>query len=419
MIPVLPKATWGLLAVIGLSSLGTGMTLPFEMIYLHQVRGLSLSHAGFTLALSTVAAFAVNYVGGVLCDRIGARPTMALGLVVEGCGVLALAHVTEFWHALAAVVVTGVGGGVAWPAQDAMIATTVPEGCRSAAFGIRHAALNAGLGVGGLLAAVITQGGGVASYVTLFFLDAATFLLAAVALWFLNQGPADARPAPEAPGAATGGGYRAVLRDATFLRLWLIVFLLAAAGYAQLYSAVPAYLLGEGFGPGIMGVFSAVNAVTVVIAQIAVLKFIDGRRRTSLITVLCALWSTAWIALVIAASSPGPAAVALVITAAAVFAVGETLLPTSAPVLVNAIAPEAMRGRYNGLTASAFTLGGFVGTAEAGLVLSGGHGRLHFVACIGIFAIVAVLALHTGKRLPSTVNLGQTTLDTAKGLSSC
>lgn len=407
-IPALPKSAWSVVAVVALSSLGTGMTLPFEMIYLHDVRGLSLTQASLAMAVSTGGAFCGNPLGGYLCDRLGSRITMTLGLLVEGCGVLALANASTFGYAMAAVGIAGVGGGASWPAQDAMIATVVPEGKRPSAFSMRHAALNAGFAVGGIMAAMIARSG-TDAIIMLFIIDAATFFLAATVIVFIDL-----------PGLTTGQSaandvklvvtrprYRTVLRDGTFLRLSLINFLLVAAGYAQLYSAVPVFLLDHGFDPAVMGAFSAFNAVTVVAGQIIVLRYLKGVRRTSLIAILSTLWSVSWLLLITVVNLSDLAALITVVVVAVVFAIGETLLPPSVPVLVNAIAPDDLRGRYNGLAASAFSLAAIIGTAIAGWVLDHGYGRAHFAACIGVFICAALLALRTSSRLPTAVNRGE------------
>ncbi|MFC8015920.1 MFS transporter [Streptomyces cinereoruber] len=405
-IPPLPKAAWSVLAIITVSSLGTGVTLPFQIFYLHHVRDLSLSHAGLTMAVSTLVAFGGNHLGGVLCDRFNPRSVMTLGLVIEGIGVLFLAGVTELWQAMAAVVLTGAGGGMAWPAQDSLIAVVVPEQDRPAAFAMRHAALNAGLGVGGLSAVWIINSEDSASFVALFLADAATFLIAAGALWLLSIN-ALSNPEVESDGREHPAlGYSAILADKTFLMLWLIVFLLVAAGYAQLNSAVPAYLIEEGLHPGMLGAFSAVNAVMVVMAQVGILRFIEGCRRTSLIAILCAFWSAAWIALILVSEASTVLGLTLVIFAAGAFAIGETFLAPSAPVIVNSIAPPEMRGRYNGLLSSAFTLGGFAGISIGGFVLDMGYGQLHFGGCIMVFAVVAFLSLRISRRLSHEANVG-------------
>ena len=40
LLPVFPRDAWMLLGGVGLSALGSGLTLPFLLVYLHQVRGL-------------------------------------------------------------------------------------------------------------------------------------------------------------------------------------------------------------------------------------------------------------------------------------------------------------------------------------------------------------------------------------------
>jgi hypothetical protein len=50
-LPPLPREAWILLGGVGLSALGNGLTLPFPLVYLNQVRGLELEVAA--LAVST------------------------------------------------------------------------------------------------------------------------------------------------------------------------------------------------------------------------------------------------------------------------------------------------------------------------------------------------------------------------------
>ena len=54
--PHLPRSVW-LVQVGGVvNSLGNGIVLPFIVIYLHNVRGISFAEAGFALAFGGVAA---------------------------------------------------------------------------------------------------------------------------------------------------------------------------------------------------------------------------------------------------------------------------------------------------------------------------------------------------------------------------
>ena len=54
-----PEGRW-LLSTVAVQTLGRGLTLPFTVIYLHEVRGFSLDLAGTLMAFSAVVALAVT-----------------------------------------------------------------------------------------------------------------------------------------------------------------------------------------------------------------------------------------------------------------------------------------------------------------------------------------------------------------------
>jgi MFS family permease len=68
-----------------LSAVGTGMTLPFLLVYLHSVRGLSLPVAGAAAASIAAASLAGNPLGGAGSDRIGPRATAGRRAGGRGC----------------------------------------------------------------------------------------------------------------------------------------------------------------------------------------------------------------------------------------------------------------------------------------------------------------------------------------------
>ena len=94
---------------------------------------------------------------------------------------------------------------------------------------------------------------------------------------------------------------------------------------------------------------------------------------------LCGLWALCWgITLAGGRLGGGATAVAVFALAMVVFAIGETLLsPTLAP-MVNDLAPDELRGRYNGVSTLAWTTG-----YMAGPVLGGRTGRVPLVWLTG------------------------------------
>lgn len=137
----LPRAAWVVLGGDALSALGSGLTLPFLVVYLHQARGLELALAGLALACIAGAGLAANPLGGWLGDRLGPRTAFVAGLVVAAAGSLAVAGVRAPWQAIAAAALLGTGAGLSLPALDALLASVVAPQRRADAFGARHATL--------------------------------------------------------------------------------------------------------------------------------------------------------------------------------------------------------------------------------------------------------------------------------------
>ncbi len=162
------------------------------------------------------------------------------------------------------------------------------------------------------------------------------------------------------------------------------------AAYAVDVAEVPAESLGWAF---------AANTAAIVLGQLVALRFIAGRRRTSMLALCAAIWSVSWV--VIAASDVVPTAfaVAAIVVGMGLFGIGETLWAPVAPAVVNDLAREDLRGRYNALQGMTWTVGSIVGPASAGMLI--GHDLPHvWVGCVvGGTAVAAVLFLRLRRHL--------------------
>ncbi|MGI5380665.1 MFS transporter [Streptomyces sp. CA-251387] len=392
-----------------LSAVGSGLTLPFLMVYLHAVRGLGLGVAGAATATVALAGLVGNPVGGAWVDRSGPRRVLVAGWAVAAVGACGLAVVSRPWQAFMAAAVSGLGVALALPAQDALLARLVPEQGRSGAFAVRHATFNLGLAVGGLAAALLADVANPSSFVLLYVLDAASFVLAILVLVcgtpILAAALAAEGDAPNADGPVPVGGYRAVAQDRLFVRLWVLLAVLVAVGFAQFNASFAVFMTEAGMNVGLMGVAFTANMVTVTAAQLVVLKLARGSRRTTAIRVLCGLWALSW-ALVLAGTrlQAGTAAVAFIL-AAVTFALGETLFAPTLPALVNNIAPETLRGRYNGAAAFAYAAGFAAGPAVAGILLQH-HLTIPLLAGLILGCVAAsLLAASVRRRLPKAADL--------------
>jgi MFS family permease len=148
---------------------------------------------GIVGAAQMVPIFAFTLIGGVASDRFDRKKVILASEIVRGiaagvAGLLAVTGNLELWHVGAMVVVFGLGQAFAGPAFGSIVPQIVPEEllvqANSALFMVNTIAIRlGGPALGGLLIAAF--GTGVA-----FLIDAASFLVGAVAIALLAARPA-------------------------------------------------------------------------------------------------------------------------------------------------------------------------------------------------------------------------------------
>src|SRR5215468_4416178 len=89
----LSRQLWLVELGIFLNMVGYGAVLPFEVIYLHNGRGFSLSVAGLVVGVITGVAVITMPLSGPLIDRFGARATTTIGGSALAAGYAGLAFV--------------------------------------------------------------------------------------------------------------------------------------------------------------------------------------------------------------------------------------------------------------------------------------------------------------------------------------
>src|ERR1700759_362305 len=203
--PRLPREVWLLQLGGVMNSFGNGVVLPYLVIYLHDVRHFSLGVGGLVLAPSAAAQVTVGLVAGPLVDRLGPRPVLGAGLVMQavGFGLFPLVH--HPWQAFLLIAVEGAGSAGFWPSQSTLLARLTPPERRHAAYAQQRVTMNLGIGLGGLVGGLIATVSHPSSFTVLFLVDAATFL-AYVAVLALIHDPG----LPQEDDLAERSSYRAV-----------------------------------------------------------------------------------------------------------------------------------------------------------------------------------------------------------------
>jgi EmrB/QacA subfamily drug resistance transporter len=142
-------------------------SLFFAAQYFQTGRGDSPLAAGLHLLAWTASVTVVAPVAGRLVNRVGARPLAALGLALQGAGMVWLALVATphvpYWEMIAPMLIAGAGVSMAMPAaQTAVLNAVAPE-----QIGKASGVFNTGRQLGGVfgvavLALVFSKAGGYA-----------------------------------------------------------------------------------------------------------------------------------------------------------------------------------------------------------------------------------------------------------------
>ena len=82
----LPREGKWLLSTVAVQLFGRGLTLPFTVIYLHEVRGIGLDVAGLLMAWIFAVGVLVTGPGGAAVDRFGARLVTLVACLVHMVG---------------------------------------------------------------------------------------------------------------------------------------------------------------------------------------------------------------------------------------------------------------------------------------------------------------------------------------------
>ncbi|WP_372735039.1 MFS transporter [Nocardioides sp.] len=402
----LPREGRLLLSIVVLEFVGTGLVLPFTVVYLNEVRGFPLSEVGLLLALSPLFGLLAVGPGGLIIDRVGARVVVVGVLSVSIVANLVLAFADTRLEAAIALILQGIGFGLSWPAFQSLIAAVVPSELRQRYFGVNFTLLNLGIGIGGVIGGFVVDVERLATFQAIYLADALSYSPALLLLLGPLRHIAGRLP-PSPDGPAPSMSYLAVLRSPGMASLTLLGFVGSFVGYSQLNSGLPAYARAiSETSTRAIGLAFAANTLVIVLIQLIVLGRIEGRRRTRVIAVMGVCWAFAWLLLGLSGLVPGTLGAAiLVASCAGVFALGETLLQPTIPALVNDLAPDHLRGRYNALSSAAFQFAAVIAPPVAGILIGRALGEVYIgMLIVGSLAIGALAIGRVERQLSPQVN---------------
>jgi MFS family permease len=395
----LPKPVLVLQGGNALNYFGSGLILPFEIIYLHAVRGFSTATAGLVLGTVMGTAAVVTLPSGALLDHFSPKRLLIVGTVLNAVGYGGLAFIEHPWQGFVCSAVAGIGFGFVGTAGQVLTLTLVPAEKRAASTALRRVTGNFGLGLGATVAGfIIAASHDLRAFQTLYVFDAVTYILFALVVlaWIPDPGPT------HVPSAGKGAwGLRAVARDRLLLALIAGNFALVMIGGAFFTNVLAPFAQAHtAIGPIGIGVVKFINTFFIVVAQVPATRVVARMRRTNALFATSAVFAVGLLMVLPATRAPSAfAATAVLGGVALVIAVAECGQFIVLGPLVAEIAPPHLLGRYMSLYQLSFMVGVALGPAVGGVLLGTAPNAIWWSGALAL-ALTGVGFLRLGDRIP-------------------
>lgn len=357
--PAYDRRLWVLFFGMALNQFGMSVVMPFISVYLYYYQGVSAGLVGLAMFVSSSVGAVFQLVGGEMCDRLGRRLTLVMGLAVLIASFLMLGWAVSarapYGLYLLILCATRVGTGLFRPIPNIIAADLVPMEKRLEAFSLLRIGQNAGFALGPVVGGFMA----LLSYSSMFYFTAATsgiYLLLVVI--FIGETRSGA-PASRLDVA----DLRRIPADRPFMVFSVLVFLVSVV-YSQMYTPLSVYAKGfVGLSEPEIGVLFAINGTMVVVAQYAVTRLTGRQRLTRSMGMGVLLYALGFGLVAVSHGFPMLALCIVTIT------LGElTYMPPQTTLTANLSSGES-RGRYQGISGLSSMLGFAVGPLLGGLLL--------------------------------------------------
>lgn len=384
----------------GIMSLANSVTIPFLAVFLRTDVGLPPGLIGFIIGSSVFFSIFAGFVGGSLSDVLGRARLLLVSLVGVIGSFIGLYFADSATTVFSCNATLALSSGIFAPVGKALLSDLLPRERRAKTFSYQYVATNIGYAVGPVAGAAVGLAGGRLAFLV-GALGYGIYLIGLAVVLLLTPAAATAVTATSDTAKQHFGSVLRGLADSARIvavdrRLLLLVLagLLLEAVHGRI-SSLLAQHLSVGFTDGvtILGYVLATNAITVVVLQVFVSRFMEKRNPVTSITV-GGLLTVAGMAGFAVADGLWQFVAAMV-----VFSLGEILIYPAEFAIIDRIAPEESRGAYFGAQTFA-QIGVFIGPFTGGLLLAA-YGATTMFLGVGSFALASVVIyLAVGRRIP-------------------
>ena len=374
--------------------LGTGLFLPFSLLYFTRAVGLPLPAVGLALSIAMTMTLPLVPVTGLIVDRFGTKRVVLLAQFLQGAGFLGYLVVRNIPMLLGMALLTAIGQRLFWSTYFTLLAEIAAPHERDRWYGLGAATRNAGLGLGSLLAGVVVGANAILGYHLVVIADALSFFLAAGLLLFGVRASILQRSA-----SPQRSGYRLILRDRAFLVLVAanVIFALCSL---MLGIGVPVYVAGALRAPlWVIGAIMALSTALIAILQTVVVRLLEPYRRTRVLILTGWLWG-AWCGLLaLAQLVPRAFLISFLLIVTCVYALAELIHDPTSNTLAAEVGEACQRGRYLALFQLSWSLAGIIAPGLFALLYTL-HPVLPWLGMVALILLASLTIYWIEPRLP-------------------
>lgn len=372
-LPQLDPQVWILAFGRFLSEVGTGFTLFYAPIFFVNHVGLSATSVGIALGSASISGVVGRILGGSFSDSQfwGRRKTLLLSAAISAIASFVLASANYFWVLIIGNLLSGLGQGLYWPANESVVADLTAPPQRHEAYAITRLADNLGMGMGVVLGGALISTTG--AYRALFIIDATSFIVFFAVVYLAIK--ETYRPVDTKSAVSLKSSWLIALSDRRLL-IYVLINVIFTTYVSQLQSTLPLYLknfvsLGasnSGFTEvTISGIFGWHLALAI-ITQLPVARSLRRLSHAQALSFSALMWALGFI-LVWVTGVASDRQLMWAVLALGLFALAIVSYTPFASALVTDLAPPSQLGVYFSMSSLCWAAGYFIGPPLGGWAL--------------------------------------------------
>lgn len=366
-LPTLDYRVWILFTGRLLSQLGTGFTLFYAPIYFANQVGLSATVVGLGIGSGSIAGIFGRIIGGTMADspHYGRRMTLLASAAFSAIASFLLAIAQDFTLFLLGNLLMGMGIGLYWPPNEAVVADLTTSEQRNEAYALTRLGDTLGLGLGVLFGGALIALTGL--YRLLFIIDGATFVIFFGIIYRAIPETLD----PNLPKVNMGKGWQVALGDRPLL-LYFVINAIFTTYLALVNSAMPLYFTNfvphnnrPGFTESTISALFALHIACAALIQLPIARRLSNVSRSRNLMVSALFWGIGFGFIWLTGTASATALIWAVV-GLGLMAIATVTYTPSASSLVVMFAPDAFRGVYLSINSLCWAIGYFIGPSIGG-----------------------------------------------------